>query len=381
MKISFACALVATVFFIAYTYVNIEYILLQRVEGITNDLYGENHHKEFDYNSSIDVSLGNSVAHDDETHSATEVNNIMPCTPKNNFIFVKTSKTAGSTVGAILFRYGLRHKLIAALPNASRISIADDQVNVTRYTCNNTFPGYNYMANHIENYNHKILNRFIPNAKFVTIVRSPYTQMESAFYYRNTDSKLQLNHFRNPFKEFVDNYEVKYSNHDIQGANGQLKYLGYPNRQYNNQSAVKQKIADLDTEMDLVLIKEYLDESLILLKKLMCWTMDDILYGWCKRSKRTRYPITKHMKEIMSKYNAADLQLYNHFNRTLWTKILNYDGDFENELHLFRIRQQEIASMCKHRENTQFCDGLKKDVPKLVSIARMRQYNIFCNQH
>ena len=37
-------------------------------------------------------------------------------------------------------------------------------------------------------------------------------------------------------------------------------------------------IAFLDREFDLVMIMDYFDESVVLLKRLVCWELDDILY-------------------------------------------------------------------------------------------------------
>ena len=42
--------------------------------------------------------------------------------------------------------------------------------------------------------------------------------------------------------------------------------------------AVRSQIYSIDSEFDLVMIAEYFDESLILLKNLMCWTTEDIAF-------------------------------------------------------------------------------------------------------
>jgi galactosylceramide sulfotransferase len=46
-----------------------------------------------------------------------------------------------------------------------------------------------------------------------------------------------------------------------------------------NQAQVTEIITALNTEFDLVMITEYMDESLIMLKRIFCWEMDDIMFG------------------------------------------------------------------------------------------------------
>lgn len=41
---------------------------------------------------------------------------------------------------------------------------------------------------------------------------------------------------------------------------------------------IKKHIDDLAEKMNLVLIMEYFDESLVLLKRELCWDLDDVVY-------------------------------------------------------------------------------------------------------
>ena len=41
---------------------------------------------------------------------------------------------------------------------------------------------------------------------------------------------------------------------------------------------ISKHIDDLSEKIDLVLIVEYFDESLILLKRELCWELDDVVY-------------------------------------------------------------------------------------------------------
>jgi galactosylceramide sulfotransferase len=62
------------------------------------------------------------------------------------------------------------------------------------------------------------------------------------------------------------------------GKNQMLYNLGMAARDMESQKSVKKMIQKIDLEFDLVMIVEQLDESLILLKKLLCWETDDMVY-------------------------------------------------------------------------------------------------------
>ena len=59
---------------------------------------------------------------------------------------------------------------------------------------------------------------------------------------------------------------------------GQIFDLGLQHKYYNDPVEINNHIEDLAEKINLVLIMEYFDESLILLKRALCWDLDDIVY-------------------------------------------------------------------------------------------------------
>ncbi|XP_072016903.1 galactosylceramide sulfotransferase-like [Amphiura filiformis] len=98
------------------------------------------------------------------------------------------------------------------------------------------------------------------------------------------------------------------------------------------------KNGNLSREFDLMLITEYFDESLLLLRKLMCWSFDDILY--IKQNARTNashsQPLSQLVKDKIRQWNVADTDLYEYFNQTLWKKIAAYEPSFHRDLQYFK---------------------------------------------
>jgi len=59
---------------------------------------------------------------------------------------------------------------------------------------------------------------------------------------------------------------------------GQIFDLGLQHKYYNDPLMIQKHIDELTEKIDLVLIMEYFDESLVLLKRELCWELDDVVY-------------------------------------------------------------------------------------------------------
>ena len=116
---------------------------------------------------------------------------------------------------------------------------------------------------------------------------------------------------------------------------------------YDNMTRVKNEIAKIDRDFELVLIMEYFDECLILLKKAFCWTMQDILYvKFNQRKNKPKLKLDEKVKQNILNWNKADAMLYDYFNKTLWRKIKAYGASFSDDLKEFRRLNSEMQESC-----------------------------------
>ena len=109
----------------------------------------------------------------------------------------------------------------------------------------------------------------------------------------------------------------------------------------DNESAIlEKKNQQLDSEFDLVMIQEYFDESLLLLRKMFCWEMDDIVYlAKAVRSQNLLIKLTDDLRKKISSWNHADVLLYKHFNALfLLRKLEDYGQTLQSDLALFRSK-------------------------------------------
>ena len=113
------------------------------------------------------------------------------------------------------------------------------------------------------------------------------------------------------------------------------------------------------TQVPLVLINEYWDESMVLLKRAMCWELDDVVYvslkaagvGTPKGSRaessggRLNRLLPPNVTRTLDRLLALDWALYRHFNRTFWTRI-DAEPGFYDEVAELRRRLGQVGVLC-----------------------------------
>ncbi|XP_070555699.1 galactosylceramide sulfotransferase-like [Ptychodera flava] len=310
----------------------------------------------------------------------------IPCKPVRNFVFLKTMKTGGSTVASILHRHAIKNDLVLVTAQDSRPSILPDKslskpaLKYLRYNCSD-FPGYNYIANHVH-YNRQAMDSVIPDAKYFTILRSPYDQRRSQFYYTSKDTEYSNN--RNPFETYLNELKADYVRDGqlirvMRNGTSQFHTLGFLPKYHTNDTAVALKLIELERELDLVMMMEYFDESIVLLAKLLCWDLEEFVYTFCKLHSARPAPITSLVRKRIDTLNPGDVKLYAHFNRTFWEMVDAYDGDFEADLRAFRRIQRNVVHDCEDAKWKDFnCINLKYDAHQLRGRLYNKQLQWIC---
>lgn len=132
-----------------------------------------------------------------------------------------------------------------------------------------------------------------------------------------------------------------------------------------NDTAIMQYIGELDAKFSLVMIADYFPESLVLLKRLMCWTLKDILYHSSNVRNRKIQEIIPTDEELKLYYNFSkiDFILYEHFNKSFWRKVQKQGPDFFDEVNHFKVVQLLMERFC-FVENNANSKGQFLTIPK-----------------
>ena len=204
-------------------------------------------------------------------------------------------------------------------------------------------------------FNKEPMNWLFPRktSKYVTILRNPVDNYESAFNFAQLGKSFGLGVTLDSLEKFLDKPIQSYSHSrkDIMmylARNPMMFDLGFSFEYFQNLTAVKEYIQFLDNEFDLVMIMDYFDESLLLMKRLLCWKIEDILYVKLneRQDKEKATRLSARVKENIRRWNKADVLLFDYFNATFWRRVKKEGPSFYEELSTFRQRKQEIQQLC-----------------------------------
>ena len=279
----------------------------------------------------------------------------LKCEPKNNILFLKTHKTGSSTIANIFFRYGDLRNLTFALPGATLLGWPNRfQVYFPFRLQTKQTP--NILCSH-SRFNKKPMNWLFPKrtSKYVTILRNPVDNFESTFSFMKLGSRVGVGNNPDSLQRFLKNgipFTTMRGKASPLTRNPLLHDLGLSFKYYQNLTAVNEYIQFLDNEFDLVMIMDYFDESLVLMKRLLCWKMDDILFLKLneRQDEEKDTILTDGVRENIKRWNKADVLLFEYFNKSFWDKIENEGENFYKELATFRARKSEIKRACVTNE-------------------------------
>ncbi|XP_041666261.1 galactosylceramide sulfotransferase [Cheilinus undulatus] len=274
------------------------------------------------------------------------------CSPKVNIMFLKTHKTASSTVLNILFRFGEKHKLKFAFPDGR-----NDFFYPSPFLCSQVKdyrPGdcFNIVCNHMRFDPQEVAKLLPPDAVYITILRDPVDLFESSFHYYHRAVPLTWRiKGDDKLAEFLNDPQSYYSSDAFNSfylRNLLFFDFGFDNNLEADDPRVAKAIHDLSSHFDLVLITEYFEESLILLKDKLCWTMEDILYF--KLNARKSSSVSRLPPELRAKglrWNGADWKLYQRFNTTFWARVEAYGRErMRQEVQELRRRNAKMKATC-----------------------------------
>ena len=286
------------------------------------------------------------------THPSENQITTLKCSPIEHVLFLKTHKAGSSTVTNILFRYGDARGLTFVLGSDTLIGWPTRFRLGQAYAFDGTRP--NFLASHTR-FNKKTMNFLFPHdaSKYITIVRNPVKQFESVFNYMGIGKKFDFGgdpteSLKAFLKKGIEFKDIAKSGSSRLARNPQSFDLGLDYKFYQDAKAVEDYVAFLDKEFDLVMIADYFDESAVLLKRLLCWEFEDVLFTKTNErlDKERAASITDDIIENIKRWNKADMLLFEHFNRTLWSKIKMEGESFYKDLATFRQMKADLKSQC-----------------------------------
>ena len=124
--------------------------------------------------------------------------------------------------------------------------------------------------------------------------------------------------------------------------NSNWKTFGF-NPDLTDATEIENAIVKIEPEFNLVMITEYIDESLILMKHELDLDLEDI-------SSFAKNVVANHTKTVpeglrqkVYQWQNLDTVLYNYFNKTLWQKIDKFGAErMKKEVHELKQFNQKF---------------------------------------
>jgi len=281
-----------------------------------------------------------------------------------NIFFLKTHKAGSTTVQNVLLRYGERNNLTFALPKQPAAHVFNYNIKFNPTMVRPSPTGeYNILCNHLH-FNEQGVRDLMPqNTKYIAIVRHPVDLFESIMSYYAKDvrafQRIPGNSTRTKMKTFLDNpnkyYGYNMSHYERFGKNAMMYDFGFDNSE-EDETVIQGWIDYLDKTFDLVMITDYFDESMVLMKDELCWDTEDISY--LKSNSRSKTDsisnwLGEEYVEKLLQWNKADWMLYQHFNATFAHKMEKYGEErMKRDVAELQKSNRQLEKNCLSDDHT-----------------------------
>ncbi|CAH1251920.1 GAL3ST3 [Branchiostoma lanceolatum] len=281
------------------------------------------------------------------------------CRPVTNFVFIKVHKTASGSTFMLLARFGRNHDMTICYP-ARRSKAKHNQLSypsgrLTKKDCRPVL-GRNYTLI----IHHSIMNKpamdqvMEPGTKYIGIVREPLNHFRSIFFWH----QVGLRRKKNPLGAFLstpnkDKDRQLGKNHPYsKHRNFQSYTLGFPGKLMTskNTTQIYETIRTVASWYSMVIVTEYWEESLVLLKRKFCWTMYDILHTTRRlhalKKRKEHAPLTDKQKSNHKRISKIDYMMYDYFNNTFWQRVTEEGPEFWEEVTYYKTLNREVNQHC-----------------------------------
>ncbi|XP_019639026.1 PREDICTED: galactose-3-O-sulfotransferase 4-like [Branchiostoma belcheri] len=302
--------------------------------------------------------LKNSIAaltkqeHREETEEALQA-----CSrPRQKYVFIAPHKVGASTTCTIFQRYAISRKLPMMLPTEGLVLSWGVSPTEQEYI-HTPDEQYHALMNHFTYNKTWLRSKFPADTAYISLIRDPSKQLRSAMNYYYIPQLLKIKS-KNPVKTFLENpwryknrSEVTFAHFNVTwdpSRNFMAFDLGYPTEGVEDEERARRYVNELEADFTLVMLMDYVDESYVLLKRLMCWELQDVLYITKNNRSYSFKDYVPSEKEtaMLRRWKAVDYLLHDTFNKSLWRKIAAQGPDFFEEVQHFKEVNSRVNMYC-----------------------------------
>ena len=283
-------------------------------------------------------------------------------------------KTGSTTISNILFRLGLSNNstiavftkhtqglmkpkqsagILGPLLGSNYVNPHPQDIDVLTGDVSTERSAFDIQLEHTHFKEKDVFKIMTEDTKFIATVRHPFNHLKSVFnhYHMWKDLGMDPKDEPNAVQLFLQ-HPYKYENNSkmFRVRNKMVYEFGIDMKRLGDEAYVENYLDHLAERFDLVLITEYLDESLILLKRRMCWEMKDIIYLAQRNATYSgKYSKPEDYGELLETHKQwtwVDYKLYYKFLRYHNETVLSLGREFQEEVDVFRAILQIVHQYC-----------------------------------
>ncbi|KAK2708933.1 hypothetical protein QYM36_014531 [Artemia franciscana] len=284
------------------------------------------------------------------------------CKPRRKVGFLKMHKCASSTLQNIFLRYAYINDLNAILPLKRWNYVGSPELFSLKLVEETPWHnlGYDIMAVHTR-WNHSAVKEALGGGDpaFVTMIREPTQLFESLYGYFKFYKflgNITLPEFLDKLEDTKFKRKMKYwrIQNNRYGRNQMLFDLGFPVKDFDNEIKVKQFVEETAINFDFVMITEKMEESIVLLKHLLCWEYKDLVFLKLNaRHDSTKIKLSARQEKLLKNWLKADSLLYSKFRKIFDEKVEKFGYEkMEEEKRKLSSTIDQIVQRCLSGEKS-----------------------------
>ncbi len=166
-----------------------------------------------------------------------------------------------------------------------------------------------------------------------TIVREPVQVFESMFHYLDPrlhkfygvkDIHDMIHIISN--RSLITHQRLSRQMDGMIGRNQMAWDMGLSPEIFDDEIDITKEIERLDREFDLVMVANRMEESLVLLKHLLNWPLENVVHLNLNRRKPEKSSVLSvEEKKVLSDWLAADVRIFEHFSRRFGERVAEFN--------------------------------------------------------
>ena len=252
--------------------------------------------------------------------------------------FLKVHKAGSTTMMNIFSRFAMTRELNVMTPMPKLNNIMPQL---------KTLHGgkFDVMCEHSIYGDSNVMSKLHTDTTNISIVREPMSHLRSYFNFKHFDRLTRLQKERDPVAKFLKNPRYYVSRYGTALQTLTKNFFAHEFGYKSSDEPPETYLSYLESKF-LVLIFERLPESMIILKRKLCWRMKDVMYAHFKKKQYHKLKTNHTLVNLHKSWNPLDYLYYQHFYHVFESMTAKQGDNFQQEVALFERYLQRTRDFC-----------------------------------